>query len=58
MLHVLPIHITQILIEGVEAGNDGVIRPDKFDVGVDGRTKFACFCLGNMFIGTLPKRQQ
>ena len=58
MLHILPIHITQVLIEGVEAGNDGVIRLDKFNVSIDGRTKFTRFCLGNMFIGTLPKRKQ
>ena len=32
-----------------------MIRPDKFDIGIDGRTEFACFGLGDMFISTFPK---
>ena len=58
LLHILPIDVPQILIEGVEAGNDGMIRPDKFYISIDGRTKFACFCLGDMLIGTLLEREQ
>ena len=35
-----------------------MIRPDKFDIGIDGRTEFACFGLGDMFISTFPKCKQ
>ena len=58
LFHILAVHVPQILIEGIEAGNDGMIRPDKFDIGIDGRTEFACFGLGDMFISTFPEREQ
>ena len=35
-----------------------MIRPDKFDVGAHGRTKFARFGLGDVFIGTFPQGKQ
>ena len=57
LLHILAVHVPQILIEGIETGRNAVVSTYQLDIRVHGRTKFTSLGLSDMLICTLPERE-
>ena len=58
LLHILSIYISQVLIEGIEAGHNTTISPQKLDIGIDRRAQFAGLRLSNPLLRRIPEGKQ
>ena len=58
LLHLLTVHVTHVLVEGVEARHDGVVCLDHADVGRHSTAQLARFGLRDFLVFALPERQQ
>ena len=58
LLHILAIHITQILVKGIEAWSNCVVGSNQLDIGIDRRTQFTSLRLSNPLLRRLPEGKQ